>query len=466
MARYVIVLMASGAAIQVMGDGDSLSPPNNENMLSMAAVGDGPFSGPSYDDFHDSNALAVLMFDLANHLDDGVGLEVKVKQQSPDLVMDEMLLELKFVDKSTGDQIYSVKGMLSADENQTNSIVSIMDAMDDFSEVELSFNPDLEEYIEDMRDADYFNEYNSLGRNTCYVAVPTAPMPNVPNVFDLLTNQDDEPTDLYMQFTDDFGLYTDMIRVANKLNIGLTVELDPTLTLDQVYMLAEDLAPMNHRVRLIWSPIRARPLGATGLKGKKIARHAGGFLMGQLLRRRANTNVQGIPPLHTPIAGHDFPITFAGIEQNPEIILDDLARKKLAKLQVNVVQRVRFSTGIRFVIGDCLTANGDNTSVLKLSNASDVSMFIDNRIKEIIKRHLLKAMETMIEDALKECVKFLEACTTKERKLLVKSEEFSGFYDLQIIPREDRPFDAVAVKCRYRPQGAARAAFLDTEVTK
>ncbi|MNZ81643.1 hypothetical protein D3C78_1003190 [compost metagenome] len=75
-------------------------------------------------------------------------------------------------------------------------------------------------------------------------------------------------------------------------------------------------------------------------------------------------------------------------------------------------------------------------------------------------------MDTMIEDALKECVRFLDACTSKERPLLVKAEEFSGFYDLKIVPSEDRPFDKVKVKNRYRPQGAARAADLDTEITK
>ena len=437
MARYVVVIGASAAAIML------------ESELS------------NFDD----DIISQLSFDLANHLDDGVELEVKLQQQGPVLDFNELSLALNFIDIGTGDKIYSAKGFLNPDENVTSSIVSVLDAMDDFSEIELE-NFTYQGFYDDLADLDCFNGYDSLGRNAETMSVPTAPMPIVPTVYDVITQQDVEPNDLYMQFTYDFDLFTQMLRVANKLNVDLWVELDPTLTLDQVYMVAADLAPMDHRVRLVWSPIRARPLGAVGLKGKKIARHVGGFIMGQLLRRRANTNVHGIPPLHNPIAGFDYPVTFAGIEQNPNVILDDTARKKLAELQVNVVTRTRYPSGVRFVIGDCLTANGDNTALLKLTNASDISMLIDNRIKDIIKRHLLKAMETMIEDALKECVKFLDACTTKDRPLLVKSEEFSGYYDLSIVPREDRPFDAVAVKCRYRPQGATRAAFLDTEVTK
>ena len=415
-------------------------------------------------------ALFELGFDLANHLGAGVDLVAKIKQTTnddlADLDVEEigpiLLLDLSFVDSATQDIIYQAKGYLNPDDNVTSSIVAIIEAMDDFSEVELTLGDD----IADVIDLDFFNEFNSLGRNSAKAIVPSSPVPVLANPYIIITGQDIEPNDLYMQFYDDFGLFTDLLRVANKLNIDLWVELDPTLTLDQVYQIAEDLAPNDHHVRLLWSPLRSRPLGAVGLKGKKIARHAGGYVMAQLLRRRANTNIHGVPPLHEPIAGYNYPITFSGIEQRADVILDDVARKKLANLKVNVVQRIRYESGVRFVIGDCLTAYGDKTSVLKLTNASDVSMFIDNRIKAIIRRHLLKAMDTMIGDALTECTEFLDACTTKDRPLLVKSEEFSGFYDLTILPRQDRPYDAVAVKCRYRPQGAARAAYLETEVTK
>jgi len=404
-----------------------------------------------------------LSFDLANHLDSGVELKAAVKQLSPELEADQLSLEVSFIDVGTGDVLYRVSGYLNPDDEATSSIVSIMDALDDFSNVELTID---EDYIADLADLDLFNEFESLGRNAEVVSIPTAAMPTVPTVYDVVSNMDIEPISLYMQFTNDFGLFTQLLRVANKFNVDLWVELDPTLTLDQVYLIAEDLAPYDHHVRLVWSPIIARPLNAVGLKGKKLPRQVGGYIMAQTLLRRASTNVQGIPPLHTPIAGYDFPVVFAGIEQKPDVIFSDYARKKLANLQVNAVQRVRYESGVRFVIGDCLTAYGDNTSLLKVTNASDISMFIDNRIKGIIKRHLLKAMDTMIEDALKECVRFLDACTSKERPLLVKAKEFSGFYDLTIVPSEDRPFDKVKVKCRYRPQGAARAADLDTEVTK
>lgn len=418
-----------------------------------------------------SNAFFTLSFDLANHLDDNVMLEVALKSTFPGEISsaEGANLDLKFVDRATGDVIYAMNGTIVSPENPQaasfgpGSIVDFMEAMDDFSDVEIYVS---HQNSYSLSEADCYNEYNSLGRNKVSLNVPTALIPPSNSVFDIVTSQDIEPTSMYMQFTNDFQLFVELLQVANKLNVALWVELDPDLSFEEAMMIAVDLAPFDHHVRLLWSPIRARPLDAKGLKGKKIPRHSGGYILGQLLKRHAQTNSQGVPPLHIPVAGFDYPIPFVGIEQNPNVILNDYARKILAEAQVNIVERMKYPNGVRFIVGDCLTANGDNTSALKLSNVSDISMFIDNRIKMIIMRHLLKPTDTFIEDALEECSRFLDACTTKERPLLKKSADFSGYYSLTITPRDDRPYDAVDVKCKYLPQGAVRAAYLDTTVTK
>ncbi len=189
-----------------------------------------------------------LSFDLANHLDSGVELKAAVKQLSPELEADQLSLEVSFIDVGTSDVLYRVSGYLNPDDENTSSIVSIMDALDDFSNVELTVD---EDYIADLTDLDLFNEFESPGRNAEVVSIPTAAMPTVPTVYDVVSNMDIEPISLYMQFTNDFGLFTQLLRVANKFNVDLWVELDPTLTLDQVYLIAEDLAPYDHHVRLV-----------------------------------------------------------------------------------------------------------------------------------------------------------------------------------------------------------------------
>lgn len=72
----------------------------------------------------------------------------------------------------------------------------------------------------------------------------------------------------------------------------------------------------------------------------------------------------------------------------------------------------------------------------------------------------------MIDDATKECIKFLDACTTKDRRLLVNSSEIGGYYNFKTTPRADRPDDAVDVKNKYHPQGAAQAAYYTSTIEK
>jgi hypothetical protein len=337
-----------------------------------------------------------------------------------------------------------------------------MEANNDFSDIELNLFGSFNAAV----NAEYFNIYSGLGRNYSILSVPVQTISKATDIYQLITKQDVPPTIMYTQFSNDLSMLTELMKVANKLNVRLYVELDPSLTLDQALLTGEDLSLFDHHVAFIWSPIRARPVNAVGLKGKKVPRYTGGVLMAYNLKRYANVNQDGIPAIHRPVAGYDFPITFVGIEQNPDVVLDDEALKALAEVRINIIQRESYPAGVRFVLADCLTAYGDNTSVLKLINASEISMFIDNRLKQICKRHLLKDIDATIADSLTEGQRFMDACTSKSRPLLRKSKETGNYYALNITPREDRPHDAVNLAASYLPQGAGRQFYIDTEVTR
>lgn len=411
----------------------------------------------------DAVGAFVLHFTLHSFLDANVELQVALHQTTRDLMVANHAVKLNFVDVSTGEAVYSISGVLIDDENQSNSIVAVMNAMTDFDQVVLTTS--LTSFEASFKALPYYNEVNSLGRKSTALVVPTQLPGKKTDLYSVLTSQDDQATVMYMILGDDLSLLMDMVRVANHLRVRLWVELDPTLTLDQAIMIALELKLLDHHICLLYSPILARPLNAVGLKGKKVARHTGGVILAEYLKRQANTNTAGIPAIHRPIAGFDYPISFVGIEQNPQVLLDDTALKALANVQLNVIKRERFPNGIRFILNDSLTTYGDNKSVLKLANASEISMLIDSRLIEISKRHLQKHIEGTIEDSLKECIKFLDACTTKERPLLRKSKEIGGFYTLSITPRDDRPNDAVDLECAYHPQGTGRAIYLKTTVT-
>lgn len=417
----------------------------------------------------DSPPIIVLGFSLANVLDPAVYLLVSVNQiENINNELAEHSLSLKFIDRDTDDVVYNVSGMLVSDENQTNSIVAVMNALEDFDNVQLLITPvEIDaDIIDMMSDQFYYNKMNGDGRNFERTTIPAGTAGDVKELYDLVTTQDDQPTVMYMQLGDDLSQFTEMTRIATRLGVRLIVELDPTLTLDQAIETTNDLNAFNMHVMFIWAPIIARPINAVGLKGKKVPRYCGGVLLAHYLKRQANVNAQGIPAIHRPIAGFDYPFSFIGIQQAPDLVLNDQALKRLARAQINIVKRERFPQGIRFILNDVLTGYGDNTSVLKLANASEISMFIDNRLKEICKRHMLKDMDGTIGDATKEAKRFLEACTTKTRPLLRKSQELGGFFQLSITPNEASPDDKIDLECAYRPQGAGRVFYLKTAVTR
>lgn len=416
----------------------------------------------------ESEPFFTLLFTLANVLDASVKLLVSVNRiEDEEDTLSEHSLRLRFVDHDTDDVVYSINGMLSDDENQTNSIVSVMNALEDIDNVSLEFSGmPHSEIISKMADTFYYNKINGTGTKSESISIPSGTAGDVKELYDLVTTQDDQPTVMYMQLGDDLSQFTEMTRIATRLGVRLIVELDPTLTLDQAIETANDLNAFNMHVMFIWAPIIARPINAVGLKGKKLPRYCGGVLLAHYLKRQANVNAQGIPAIHRPIAGFDYPFSFIGIQQAPSLVLNDQALKRLARAQINIVKRERFPQGVRFILNDVLTGYGDNTSVLKLANASEISMFIDNRLKEICKRHMLKDMDGTIDDATKEAKLFLESCTTKTRPLLRKSTELGGFFTLSITPNEASPDDKIDLVCAYRPQGAGRVIYLNTAVTR
>jgi hypothetical protein len=431
------------------------------NFLLMNAMGDLTLSNEE-----SSAAVMQIALEPYSHLGDGVSLNIRFFATETTITPESVKAELVFVDDLTGDQIYKFSGSLNTDESAVNSISAVIDATEEFKTFEITI-PNEMNFVSAIQQSEGFNALNTLGRKSVWQAWASGPLvSNLNQVFDILTQQDVPPTRLGVAFTDNVPLFTELLRVADELNIRLIVELDPTLTIDQAVQIGNDLSPFDHRVMLIWNPTVARPINAVGLNGKRTPRLAVGKILGEHALRDARTNTAGIPPLQDPIAGFDYPFKFTGMQKRDDVVLDDTARKRLANAQINVVERQVYRSGVRFILGDVLTANGDNTAILKLANSSDIAMFIDNTINAIVMRHLLKGMTTFIEDATKESKKFLEACTSKDRPLLVQSKELSGLFELSITPRADRPDDAVDVSLGYHPNGCTRAAYSNFAVSK
>lgn len=406
-----------------------------------------------------------VLYETHSVFNDDVALKVAVFQKGTVLNPETAVLKLTWFDTYTGDEVLSIQGTMSTDENDLSSITNVAYAKEEFVNFQLFVGDFFAEMLE-SGEYDLLNLPNSLGRNfeELMLESDTRTALSMDELFDAIVEAEDLPNYLCMFYDNNLPLFQTMLRVSEKLNIPLYVELDPTLVPEVHAQIAEDLGAYSHRVVVIANAVVARPNSAETLRGKKKPRYALGSLMGYMLIRNANTDAQGFPPIHNPVAGYPFPLRWGGAEMRPDVKYNEETKELLAKAKVNMVLLERYDTGPRFVLSDILTQYDSKTSVLRLSNAAEISMFIDNRLINICKRHLLKAKNSFKSDALRECRTFLEGCASAG--LLVDSTELGGKYTIDITDRSDRPHDAVDVKCGYRPEGAVRAVYLSTSVHK
>lgn len=407
--------------------------------------------------------FAVL--DPFSKMDENVELKVQVVQKSKSLAPEDMTLKLSFEDTYHNDKVLAFQGSFSPDDGDYTSIVNTALATEEFKEFELHVNRDV--FADLITGPASFNAVNKAVRNEAWYSLdPDTDKEALTgqDLYDAIVEHEQRPNYLAMFFTGDLELFATMLRASETLNVPLKVELDPTLTPEQMAQIAEDLSAYSHRVEIIACGVVARPNSASSPRGKRVPRYALGTLLGYTILRNANTNAQGYAALQNPIAGHDFPMRWAGMEMRSDVKFNEDARILLAKAKVNVVLLEQFDSGPRFVLSDCLTQYDSKTSVLRLTSSAEISMVIDNRLIQICKRHLLKGKATFKADALRECQRYLEGCATAG--WIVNSEDLGGKYTISITDRVDRPHDAVDLNAGYRPEGAVRAVYLKTSVHK
>ena len=256
-----------------------------------------------------------------------------------------------------------------------------------------------------------------------------------------------------------------LAETMGKLNCHVLLDIGNIDNWEAAVAITESINIDDHRLWVFWNPNKSRPSNATTVLARKKWRPCVGDYLAQLLLRNALTTASGIPPIHRPIAGYDFPLSFRDTEKFGGLTLDEEAQNALAKAGVNVVINERFEGGDRWIYGDVLTQYDSTTSALQLINSSEIETYTANVVVSIVKKHLLKGMSSFITDATDDCTKFLDACA--DAGLLTQSTELAGrYYALQITPRADNPFTKADVKLSRRPQGCARQVYFESTVTK
>lgn len=412
--------------------------------------------------------LVALDFTTVDYLGDGVVVDVSIflKAGSTTPTPENTVLKLLIRDSVTDDNIFSVQGVIGLDVEDTASLLNIAEASEYFSNFELDFTA---VGFATIASSDAYNAPNSLGRDKVTLTLPDSQPPafDADDVYDAITLMEPKPSYIVLPCTDDLAVVVAAQRAMNKLNIPLRGEIDPSLTVDQAIAAAEGIDAQDHRFSLVWNPNLSRPRDAVSIRGAKIPRGAIGAIIGMLLLRNARANAQGIPALQTAVAGFDYPITFKAMTPRPDVTLNDGALEKLAIAKVNVVRRVVYEDGARFVVSDVLTQYDSKTSVLRLEPASEITCYTANRCIEILRRHMLKNTATFLADADRDINRFLTACSSGDSKLLVPAEDLGGKpFVFRLTPDEQLPHERVRFYFARRPEGTVRSVVFDDVVTK
>ena len=409
-----------------------------------------------------SNVAATLSLNFITHsFLQNTELEVAFfsKVTTPTSLLD-ITMRLRIIDSTTGDEVIKIQGIIDSDPDNLASIVAVADATEQFEQFDLLLNDALSAILL----CSAFNQANSLGRNKALLALPD----EIPPAFDadktytLITNLVDAPAYLVLPVGSELAVYVALLRVAEKLNIPLDVEVDSTMTAEQVAQFAESLDAQTHQVQLIWSPNICRPRDAISLRGRKIPARFIGQYIGDKLLRNARTNAQGFAPIHYAVAWKDYPFKKKALELRPDVVLDEPTLEMLAQAKVNVVRPIKFER-VMYVLSDVLTQRQSKNSALRLVNAAEIAMRTKNDVVDILKNHMLKPTEDYLEKASKEIDKYLSDAATSG--WLKPAEDLNGKpFAFSLIPDQDYPFERVRLYLARRPEGATRAVIFDEDV--
>lgn len=416
-----------------------------------------------------SNSVLAIGYELVDYLGNDAELEVSFSlvNGATTPTPDKTIATLVWRDSVNNDVIFRIDGVVGLPIDNSASLLSRMEASEFFEFFESSFRSgnSVQDFTNGMTSCTAFNAYGSLGRLKATLPLPPdqPPVFDAETVYDIITLMEPRPSYICVPTAERFTSVLVCQRAIERLNIPLTLELDPLLDVDQACSTAEAIDANDSLVDIVWNPTLSRPREAVGIRAPRKTRPVCGFLLGQKLLRNARTNSQGIPPIATPVAGPDYPITFANLIMRPEIVLNSAAREKLAKSKVNTVMREVYSSGSLFIMSDILTTLKSENSALRLVTSAEIASYTTNGCIDILRRHMLKKMSSFLADADRDIQKFLNACATTG--MLQPATDLGGKpYVFSLTPDQTYPFERVRFTLSRRPEGAVRAIIFDEDI--
>lgn len=181
-----------------------------------------------------------------------------------------------------------------------------------------------------------------------------------------------------------------------------------------------------------------------------------GQKIGKACARNAILNGFGLPPLNRPIAGKDFMLSGAKVEQI--YFPDDTELAQLADNHINPVQYAEFHDGSGYVWDDSFSGAKKN-GISKLENAVEISQWFQDRVGRYARGLLQKPMS----EAIRLMTRFVEdECQAAQASAwLIPSTKLGGLaYTYTVEPSERNPEDEMQVILNIAIDGVVRRIFI------
>lgn len=434
------------------------------------------------------NALASIQLDTYYAFDQNVVATVKVidnKTIAPvDDPLNNLIFSITLSDKITAATITKIEGRLytgggidALEEKygtdflymagKLDMVGALNSDYDFFDHVVTSYDPNQASAIKTALDtAGVLSALGAYRQKSVTLSIPaTAEVDATPDeVHKRLMSLQQRPNYIAIADMSSLPIIEAAAEVMNKRNCHLMLDVGDFTDWHTVVALVNSIGINDARCTVLWSPNKSRHARAATVLARKKWRPCVGDYLGKHLLRNARTNESGIAPLHEPIAGYRYPIVFKDMEKMAGVDLDEEAQNAIASARVIPVIYEEFSDGGHWIYGDALTQYDSKTSALKLTNAAEIATYTTNVVIGIVKKHLLKAMSSFIEDVQDEAGSFLDKCATAG--LLQPSAELDGkYYVLTALPT-DNSFEKATVTLIRRPEGCARQVIFSDTVTR
>lgn len=379
--------------------------------------------------------------------------------------LEQVVLTLRLVDSETDDEILLIKGTLSHDEENLSSFLRKCYTSGFFKNdgIDLTIDDDIEA-LEAIEKSTAYTPYNGFTKKKPSVLeLPADDLPAFDEEITLKTLKSLTPIPSELGLSNFTGTQEEMellrtiLVVLQKLNIPLTIELAPTLNVDEVIDLANSLDLDNFQIQFIWSPNICRPFYANSALGKKVPHFALGSYFAHKAQRNSIKTAQNIPMIASPIAGEDFPFKATGLQKRNDIDFDEETLEKLAQAKINVIRPISYQSGTLFVLSDILTTKKSATSSLRLVNSAEIAMYTSRISGQILRNNLLRRKLDYMAKTEREIATFLTGCVTA--KLLMPAPDLDYRpYAFSLVPDSDNPNERVKLTLQRGLETAVRSA--------